>query len=346
MDETQFGKGAADRPGDYFGDRAWRHEEISMAPTPVKWVEKTAFKTYPKKNQGTSGSCTTQALAKQLSVDELSENGEYRELSARSIYPYVVVPGGGSNSIVATKHAVKFGITLESLLSPALTEEGMVSDKGYLKDAKIIAQVYKPESFIECATDFETIASIIQKFRDDGKEKVITATVIGKNNGTWQSEFPKTPAGQNEPGLWYHRIVITDYGMIGGKKVLAIDNSWGENIGRKGQQFLTEEYVPYMYGGIYTLNKPDDWQIQTSTVVPPVYTWTKDLHLGSQGPDVVALQQALQSMGMFPLDKFIKPSGNYYGITQKAVEIFQSTFGIPVTGKVDATTRAKLNEIF
>lgn len=348
MDETQFGKGAADRPEDYFGPRAWRHEEIAGATIPASWIEKslaTGFDSYPKKNQRSTSSCTTQALAKQLSVDELSENGAYRELAARSIYPYVVLPGGGSNAITATRLAIKQGMTLESLLPPALTEPGMITDTDYIKDAKIIAQVYAPDSEIECATDFETIASIFQTFKSQGIKKVITASVIGRNNGTWNSAFPKPPLSTDQ-GLWYHRVSITDFGLISGKKFLAIDNSWGDDIGNHGQQFLDESYQAALYGGIYTLNKPDDWQDLVKTTPPPTYTWNQDLARGASGPDVLALQKALQSLGMFPVSTVVAPTGSFFGITQKGVELFQSAFGLPVTGKVDALTRAKLNDIF
>ena len=345
-----MGKGAVDRPEDYFKPRSWRHEEIAAAPIPAKWVEKdekTGFITYPKKNQAQSSSCVSHALAKQLSVDELTENGVYRELAPRSIYPYTFHPDGGSSSPAATKLSTKVGMTLEYLLpGNEYNEEQMRNAADYATDAKLVALIYKPESFIECNTDFETIASILQSFQNQGKKKVVTVTVAGKNNGTWLSAFPKPPKSYMETGLWYHRIAITDFGLIKGKKVLAFDNSWGEEVGNKGQQFLTQEYEPYMYGGIYTLNKPDNWQSIAQKIEPPKFQWTRDLFVGSTGADVTALQQALQSMGMFPISDIIKPTGAYFGITQKGVEIFQLHFGLPVTGKVDQKTREQLNAIF
>lgn len=349
MSKLPFGQGAIDRRDDYFKPRSWRNEEIAGTFQPAKWEEKnptTGFVTYPKRDQGIQSSCVSYVLAKQLAVDELSENGQYRELSPRSLYPYTYVPGGGSNSLEATKLVVKQGMTLEQLLpSDGLSESEIRKDTGYVTDAKQIALVYKPEHFIECGNDMETIASIIQGHRDQGMKKAVALTLIGSNNGTWLTAIPKPPKWYETP--WYHRILVTDFGLIDGKKVLAFDNSWGERAGNKGQQFLTTDYMPYTYGGIYTLNQPDNWQqMGTSTVKPPSYQWYNDLSIGSRGADVTALQVALQSMGMFPISSIVKPTGAFYGVTQKGVEIFQASMALPVTGKVDKATRTKLNSIF
>lgn len=348
MDNDElFGKGAADRPEDYNGPRAWRHEEIAGAITAgPEWIEKDpvkGFVTYPKRDQGMQSSCVCYTLAKQLAVDELSENGHYRELSPRSLYPYVVVPGGGSSSLNATKLTTKIGMTLDYLLpSDGLTEEEIASDKGYVTDARQIALIYRPGSFIEASTDFETIAGIIDSFKKKGIKKVVGITVIGRNNGTWASAFPVPPKPGND-GLWYHRVAVTDFGLIGGKKHLAIDNSAGERVGNKGQQFLSIDYSGAIYGAIYTLNISDKATVGTT---PPKYQWTTDLAYGSKGVAVTMLQEALQSLGMFPVSDILAPTGNYFGLTQKCVEIFQQAFFIPVTGKVDAATREQLNKIF
>ncbi len=350
--DDHFGTGAIDRPEDFLKPKAWRHEEIAAAFAPAVWKEKNpegGFITYPKRNQTTQFSCVAYTLSKQLAVDELSENGVYRELSPRSVYPYVFVsPDGGANSLSATKLVSKQGMTLESLLkTDFLSEMEVRSDKGYATDAKQIAFVYKPEGFIECAVDFETIASILDGYQKQGLKKIVAITIVGENNGTWHSAMPKPPGRFSLRSKWYHRVAVTDFGLINKKKFLSIDNSWGTSVGINGQQFLSEDYVPHMYGGIYTLNAPDNWQqLSPSTVTPPKYTWAKDLSVGSSGPDVTALQTALQSMGMFPISSVLKPTGSYFGITRKAVELFQSTFALPVTGSVDALTRAKLNEIF
>ncbi len=348
IDESIFGKGATDVAADYLRPEAPQHIEISGAFQPAVWVEKKPedFITYPKRNQNGQSTCSMYTLAKLLAIDELSENGQWRELSPRSVYPYVVIPGGGSNSLEGARLSCKQGMTLEFLLpTDGLTEDQVQKADGYNKDAKQVAFVYAPQSVMECTVDFETIASILQGFAQQGIKKGVGVTVIGSNNGTWLSLYPKPPI----PGsvLWYHKVTVTDFGLINGKKYLSIDNSWGTTPGRAGQQFLGEEYQPSMYGGIYTLNQPDDWQTYgISHAEKPSHQWSVTLAVGSSGPDVTALQQALQSLGMFPVSSVVKPTGAFYGVTRQSLMTFQASFGIPVTGIVDEVTRIMLNGIF
>lgn len=334
------------RPEDFLSPSAWRYEEINAGTTPVRWVEKSpvdGFVTYPKRNQGQQSTCTAYALAKALAVDELSENGIWRELSPRSIYPYVFQPGGGSNSLVATKLTLKIGMTLEHLLpTDGLTEKEAQEPTGYVTDAKQVALVYRPGNFLECSADFETIASIIQSYRDKGEKKIVMISMIGVNNGTAISQFPKPPTSPNQT-LWYHKVAVTDFGLIGGKKYIAIDNTIP---GVNGQQFLGQDYEPLLYGALYTINQNDVLPVGTIPPPRPTHTWNVDLSVGSSGPDVLALQKALQSLGMFPISSVIGPTGNFGGLTQKSVQLFQSAFLIPTTGTVGPITRAKLNSMF
>lgn len=350
MNEEELFFGAVDRPEDYFSDRSWRHDEIAGSIIVPNWIEKNpndGFVTYPKRDQGKQSSCVLYALGKALSVDELSENKIWRELSPRSIYPYVAVKNGGSNSLQAVKLSTKIGMTLEYLLpTDGLSELEAISDKGYATDAKQIALIYKPKNFIECDTYFDTIASIIEEFRKKDIKKVIMITMIGINNGTVLTQYPKPPK-LNDKNVWYHRVPVTDFGLVNGKKYIAIDNSFGTSAGNNGQQLLGIEWEPFIYGGIYTLNQPDNWQqTASSQVIMPKFQWNNDLAYGSKGDDVKVLQQALQSLGMFPISDIISPTGSFYGLTQKSVEIFQASFLLPVNGRVDSLTREKLNEIF
>jgi peptidoglycan hydrolase-like protein with peptidoglycan-binding domain len=80
------------------------------------------------------------------------------------------------------------------------------------------------------------------------------------------------------------------------------------------------------------------------TVVPQI---TKNLYLGSSGPQVVLLQQFLTKNGDFTN----AASGYYGGLTQHAVEIFQLKYSVvsssrsPGYGSVGPLTRAKINSL-
>lgn len=346
-EQDMYKSSVTDRPEDYGGPRAWRHEEIAGGISDPVWVEKDftkgEFVTYPKRCQGPQSSCVAYSYGKLLAIDELSENGVWRELSPRSLYSFTHVPGGGSSALDSVKLLTKIGMTLEHLFpTEGLSEEQVVSSQGYALDARQVALVYKPGSYVECNADFETIASIIEGFRKQGIKKGVGISMIGTSNGSTFSLYPIPPKYNDR--VWYHRITVTDYGLINGKKVLAFDNSFGIQAGHNGQQFLTKEYEPFIYGGIYTLNQADG----SNEAKPEMfsYDWQRDLAYGSIGQDVLALQKALQLLGMFPITKVLAPTGNYFGLTQKCVEIFQQAYFIPVTGKLDEATRARLNEIF
>ena len=347
MNETDFGKGNASRPGDPLPGDAGLHTEVSAAPATPDWQEKSpsAFVTYPKKNQGTNDSCMAQSGAKMLSVEKMNESGIYRELSAHSIYPFGFVAGGGMTDPSLTTVLTTKGATLETLFPSydaqgnPLTEEVMRDPTGLLPDAADIGEVYKAGVPVYCASDLDTIASILESYQKAGKKKVVRVSVVGSNNSTWFSEFP-APPGPND-SLWYHSVVATDFGLINGKKYISIDNSWGLAPGVQGQQFLGEEYQPKMYGAFYILPPG------APTGTKPSYTWNNDLSIGSGGNDVLALQKALQYLGMFPTDEVIKPTGYYGGITVQAVKLFQAAYQItPQSGVVGPLTRAKLNELF
>lgn len=80
----------------------------------------------------------------------------------------------------------------------------------------------------------------------------------------------------------------------------------------------------------------------------PKYTFLKDLSYGSMGTDVSHLQEVLYILGFFPSATY---TGNYYGLTQKAVCDFQIKYGVIKTkedegaGRCGPKTRAKLNEL-
>lgn len=71
-------------------------------------------------------------------------------------------------------------------------------------------------------------------------------------------------------------------------------------------------------------------------------SFDNNLHYGSTGPEVVALQEFLQDQGVFTGTA----TGNFYSITLKAVKAFQTAEGItPVSGYVGSITRGVINTL-
>ena len=73
----------------------------------------------------------------------------------------------------------------------------------------------------------------------------------------------------------------------------------------------------------------------------PAYTFTLPLSVGSQNPDVTALQKVLASLGFFSA----APSGYFGPVTSAAVQKFQTAHGIQPLGTVGPATRAALNAL-
>lgn len=115
---------------------------------------------------------------------------------------------------------------------------------------------------------------------------------------------------------------------------------WGsKELGDRG--FSPIEILRYFYG--------DDMYINTAQEISgipaswPGYT----LEQGAAGDKVRQMQEELRTIaGAYPAIPKIAADGIYGPATQEAVEVFQSVFGLPVTGKVDYPTWYKISEIY
>ncbi|TAK57707.1 hypothetical protein EPO17_01280 [Patescibacteria group bacterium] len=74
------------------------------------------------------------------------------------------------------------------------------------------------------------------------------------------------------------------------------------------------------------------------------YNWTKDLSVGSEGPDVVALNEALSQENI--ADRVIEKRSYFDEATASNIVNFQAKYGIIKTGFVGPITRAKLNSLY
>ena len=77
-------------------------------------------------------------------------------------------------------------------------------------------------------------------------------------------------------------------------------------------------------------------------------SWPReDLTIGSRGEKVRQMQSQLVRIARaYPAIPVIAADGIYGPRTAEAVEIFQSIFGLPVTGVVDYATWYKISEIY
>ena len=318
--------------------RDYRFEEILGTPPPITWepMDQNPEPLFPIKRQNGSGSCVGHSVSKVLGACEFYEGGTYRDLSARFIYAQRSNEGEGMYLREAMKIGIEKGCSLESLLpSQGLNEEQMNKTNDILIDTKQIALVYKAKNYLYCDMNFDNLASILE-------QKIpIALGIAGTTNG-WRNP-PNGIVRPPQPGedLWYHAIAIMpenkkgkNYGLINGRKSLIIDNSWSYYWGLKGQCILQEDYLPFMRWNFFFEDLPDDWRDKAMSVVKkPKYEFKNDLYYGmKENPEVKILQQALAHFGFFPFH--ISFTGNYYSITQEAVQTFQVANNIASQGEL------------
>lgn len=117
-------------------------------------------------------------------------------------------------------------------------------------------------------------------------------------------------------------------------------SQWGsKDLGDRGYSFI--EILRYYYGNSMYVNEADE-------IAGIPASWPRvDLSVGSRGEKVRQMQSQLARISRaYPAIPVISADGIYGPATEEAVEIFQSVFGLPVTGVVDYATWYKISEIY
>ena len=117
-------------------------------------------------------------------------------------------------------------------------------------------------------------------------------------------------------------------------------SQWGsKDLGDRGYSFI--EILRYYYGNSMYVNEADE-------IAGIPASWPRvDLSVGSRGEKVRQMQSQLARISRaYPAVPVISADGIYGPATEEAVEIFQSVFGLPVTGVVDYATWYKISEIY
>lgn len=116
-------------------------------------------------------------------------------------------------------------------------------------------------------------------------------------------------------------------------------SQWGsKNLADQGYRAI--EILRYYYGSSMYINTAEEISgIPTS--------WAGELSVGSRGNKVRQLQNQLNTIsGNYPAIPKVNEDGVYGPLTAASVEVFQSVFGLPVTGVVDYRTWYKISQIF
>jgi len=320
-------------------EKDFQAEEVAMF-APVKWEEKpeSEWHKYPIFFQDGSSSCVAQASSKILGIENFLEEGKFVHFSARDIYTRRAnYPGKGMWFQNALQIIREHGATFEQLMPSQGMNESAMNDSGdrTLLD-EIVSKPARGGNYLALPLDIEAIASTIGP---QGKPVLIGVRFGPKE---WSREVPVILTNDIR---YHHGIVVVDYFKYGCKKALLIEDSWGINSGKDGRRIVTEDWFNanrISFAGYVKALKNDG----LADTEKPQYTFKNDLKYGMRAnEEIKILQKCLAYLRMFPSD--VDYTGNFYGITLKAVQLFQQTYGIkPVSGYVGRLTRTKLNELF
>lgn len=201
----------------------------------------------PIKNQGASSSCTGQALSYYLSVLNMIETGKWVEISARDIYAYIAVAGGGGYLRDALKLACDRGIATEELV-PCYHRQ-TVNNREFIDPYSETEYLVKPEETNEIKAIRRALQSKSFKLVTDtvGMDQMAWAMLMnfgvyfavdGENNGTWSSEYPQPPTKR----VWGHALFGGSAKLDkSGSPDIGFPNSWG-TVGVAGWQKLKQNY--------------------------------------------------------------------------------------------------------
>ena len=220
--------------------RDYRYSPLGAAP--FDWnvgydIEREIGYRLVTKNQGHSLSCGGQAWGYYGEVLEAVATKSYEPRSSRWIYSHTFAPGGGSMGRPNCNFVVNNGwareadaISYENGESPS--EEFMRTVPVLSHDAQAVAEVSRALSYLQVKPDIDHIAQAIVENHG------CIIGIGGQNNGTWHSLYPQPPIKED----WGHWLYAGKVRLIDGKKYIGVKNSWGDDVGDHGWQYIGESY--------------------------------------------------------------------------------------------------------
>ena len=382
--DLTFSYGAIPSPRDYrdipLAAVGPAEDDVYAASMPTSYFVDVT--TLPVWNQRRIGACVGHAAAKYKQLLDLKEVGEIVPYSARFLYAIAKARDGyqdeGTYPRLVAKILKDIGCATEATIpnDTTLTHEQYVYNrieanvpgKGEAAPGQIGGYAFP---------DTQSALSLKKAIIEYHGSMLLMRT--GKEWYTAPDGTPSWDAGKIVPirapqqVLSGHEVYLYGFEDVIENGITRtrfyIFNSWTAQWGISGKAwFYHDEYRPYLNEAITFVDLPNDLKQRLSDLPDANtfrYTFSKDIPVGSRGPDVVALQTALMIDGNFDRELYTEllkeGSLGYFkpnGVTQKALLSFQIEHLVPSKQSTAAAlitlngrncgpkTRAALNALF
>lgn len=326
-------KGASDLRTPAEKAKDFLQTEFVASAAPVEWKEKKEadWRSFPIQQQFFTSKCVAFTTAKLALINYWLKTKENLLFSPNTIYDYRSnkpsegMVGDDAFSIWRDK-----GIGLEAVAPSNQTQEGDPFSISLF--AKEVAKGFKLGNWITIPEkDFDRVASTIQT---TGKGIMGWFFFTSRE---WSPQFPIIKDSLSNPYVSNanrHSVSVTDFGLIGGKQYLRIEDS--AKFGNINVRYVSREFFQARN---FLSKYPMSFNYEEGgTVIEP--TLPKPRYDGS----VVSLQNCLKFEGLFPTN--VDSTGVFGPITTRAVKDFQKKWGIEQVGIVGPKTTKKLKELY
>jgi hypothetical protein len=325
MEETLLYGGARDTQNKLQKSKNFQLNEVVTSPASVTWIEKKRenWTSYPIRNQDGSGTCVCMTYATEKGILFKNKYGVWMDFSSAFPYQQRKYPEtSGCTSEDIYDIFPKIGNVYEQFMPSQNLNDAQVmavKKESYFND---LAKTYKVMR-IALPIDFETVASTIQ--------------ATGKGVMLWfhmnYKEWTNIPKLSNEAIPLGHSVTCVDFTLVGDKKYLIIQDSWGLAKADKGLRLISEEYFN---ARCFLASYLKEFQIQDNNTVPD-----RPKFDGS----IISFQKCMKWLGYFPAN--VAEIESFGNISRSACVKYQIARGIlPALGNLGPITRAKLTEEF
>lgn len=294
---------------------------------PLKWEEKTSYKTFTLRDQAQSSSCVGHGTAKTLETTTGIVESAHPIYSRRPKTPEKGMWLQQAGSIL-----YHIGTAREALDA----SQGLIEDD--MNKLVTVETPLKIEAYGFCPINIDSIAQMIEQHGG-------VALTFMSNYAEW-IDVPV----MNGVTVWGHCVSAVDYTLYKGEKALVIEDSWGHatSIGNGGQRIITETFLKARCTGAMFFVNP-----QEMFLLKPKYIFNKNLSFGMKNDEIKILQDCLKYEGLFA--KSVESTGYFGSMTKKAVIDFQEKYKdfvlVPAgishgTGYVASYTRKQLNALY